>query len=167
MARSIWELYGIHQYLVRLSALPRSIAKHLIRRGFVFIFGVFESFYQLSYLPSESASSISWIGTVQSALLSIIGVLAGPLYDLGLYRSMMISGACLVLLGLFMLSLSTEYYQIFLTQGICIGIGGGLLYVPSLALVTGTFKKNRSLAMGVVTCGIGIGKRVTFCWLSD
>lgn len=129
--------------------------------GFTFIFGIFQSFYELSYLTTESASSISWIGTIQSALLVIIGVVAGPLYDLGVYRWMMISGSALILLGLFMLSLSTEYYQVFLSQGIAVGIGGGLLYVPSLALVSGAFKKKRAMALGVVTCGIGLGKQCT------
>ncbi|KAH8807902.1 MFS transporter, MCP family, solute carrier family 16, member 10 [Xylogone sp. PMI_703] len=126
--------------------------------GLVFIFGVFQSFYELSYIPSESPSSISWVGTVQSALLSIIGVLTGPLFDLGGYRLMTIAGALLVLLGLFTLSWSTAYYQIFLSQGLCIGIGGGLLYVPSLALVSTSFTaERRVLALGTLTCGIGIG----------
>lgn len=89
-----------------------------------------------------------------------MGVLAGPLYDLGAYRSMMLSGSTLILLGLFTLSLSKEYYQIFLSQGIAVGIGGGLLYVPSLALVSSAFKRRRAIAMGVVTCGIGLGKEV-------
>ena len=111
----------------------------------------------MSYIPSESPSSISWVGTVQSALLSMIGVLAGPLFDLGAYRSMTVVGALLVLVGLFTLSLSTTYYQIFLSHGVCIGIGGGLLYVPSLALVSSSFKKRRALALGTLTSGIGIG----------
>lgn len=127
--------------------------------GFTFIFGIFQSFYELSYLPGESASSISWIGTIQSSLLVIIGVVAGPLYDLGVYRLMMVSGSALILLGLFTLSVSTEYYQVFLSQGIAVGVGGGLLYVPSLALVSGAFKKRRAIALGVVTCGIGLGKQ--------
>lgn len=113
-----------------------------------------------TYISSHSSDElqISWVGTVQSALLSIIGVLAGPLFDLGAYRLMIIAGALLVIVGLFMLSLSTAYYQIFLSQGLCIGIGGGLLYVPSLALVSNSFTaKRRPLALGTLTCGIGIG----------
>lgn len=73
---------------------------------------------------------------------------------------MTVVGAFLVLVGLFTLSLSTAYYQIFLSQGVCIGVGGGLLYVPSLVLVSSSFKKRRALALGTLTCGIGIGKYV-------
>lgn len=102
------------------------------------------------------------MGTIQSALLSIIGVLAGPLFDLGAFRLMAVTGSLLVLLGLFMLSLSTSYYQILLSQGVCVGIGGGLLYVPTLTLVSKSFQKQRTLAMGILTCGIGIGKITSF-----
>ena len=56
-----------------------------------------------------------------------------------------------------MLSLAKEYYQVFLSQGICIGLGGGLLYVPSLALISHSFKDKRELDFSIVTCGIGLG----------
>ena len=56
-----------------------------------------------------------------------------------------------------MLSFAKEYYQVFLSQGICIGLGGGLLYVPSLALISHSFKDKRELAFSIVTCGIGLG----------
>lgn len=125
--------------------------------GFTFIFGVFQSFYELSYLPGESTSSISWIGTIGSALLVIVGVLAGPLFDRGLNKHMMIAGSLLILLGLFTLSLSTRYYQVFLSQGLAVGIGSGLLYIPALAHVSGSFTEKRALALGIVTCGIGLG----------
>jgi predicted MFS family arabinose efflux permease len=70
---------------------------------------------------------------------------------------MVLSGSVLTVLGIMMLSLSTTYYQIFLSQGICVGVGCGLLYVPSLALVGASFKANRAFAIGVVTCGIAVG----------
>lgn len=126
--------------------------------GFTFIFGIFQSFYETSLLTSESPSNVSWIGTIQSALLVIVGVISGPLYDQGGLKWMMISGSILILVGLFMLSLSTQYYQVFLTQGLAVGIGGGLLYMPTLALVSGRFARRRALALGVVTCGIGFGR---------
>lgn len=121
------------------------------------MFGIFQSFYEDSLLSSQSSSAISWIGTIQSALLVIVGVLAGPLYDIGLYRSMLIVGATLFLIGLFTLAESKSYYQIFLSQGLCVGLGAGLLYVPCLTLVTRSFKERRALALSIVTCGVGVG----------
>lgn len=57
-----------------------------------------------------------------------------------------------------MLSLSTQYYQVFLSQALCIGIGSGLLYVPSLALVGTKFTSKRAVAMGITTSGGTLGE---------
>jgi MFS family permease len=37
------------------------------------------------------------------------------------------------------------------------GLGAGLLYIPSLAMVGVWFSKKRALAMGVVMSGIAVG----------
>lgn len=94
---------------------------------------------------------------MQAWLLILIGVLSGPLFDLGYFRTMLYIGNFLVVLGMMMLSLCTEYWQIFLAQGLCMGLGAGLLYIPSLALVGIWFDKKRALAMGVVMSGIAVG----------
>lgn len=56
-----------------------------------------------------------------------------------------------------MLSLSHEYYSIFLSQGVCMGAGFGLLYIPSIALVSRSFDRKRALALGVATSGAPAG----------
>jgi predicted MFS family arabinose efflux permease len=83
--------------------------------------------------------------------------MSGPLFDLGYFRSMLIVGNFLVVLGIMMLSLSTTYWQVFLSQGLCMGLGAGLLYIPSLALVGVWFDKKRALALGIVMSGIAVG----------
>jgi MFS family permease len=125
--------------------------------GFTLSFGAFQTYYRHVLLPDSSASSISWIGTVQSYLLILVGVIAGPMFDKGYFRSMLIIGNFLVVFGIMMLSLCTTYWQVFLAQGVCMGLGAGLLYIPSLALVGIYFSRKRSLAMGIVTSGIAVG----------
>ncbi|KAH8723947.1 major facilitator superfamily domain-containing protein [Phaeosphaeriaceae sp. PMI808] len=102
--------------------------------------------------------------------------MSGPLFDLGYFRSMLFLGNFLVVFGIMMLSLSTTYWQVFLSQGICMGLGAGLLYVPSLAMVGVWFSRKRALALGMVMSGIAVGgvvyiimfdrltKRVGFPW---
>lgn len=90
-------------------------------RGFTLSFGAFQAYYSGNILSDMSASSISWIGTIQAWLLIVVGVLSGPLFDRGFFRSMLCVGNCLVVFGIMMLSLSTKYWQIFLSQGICMG----------------------------------------------
>lgn len=127
-------------------------------RGFTLTFGAFQTFYQHNFLSSTSPSAISWVGTVQSWLLILVGVFSGPLFDLGWFRPMLFMGNFLVIFGIFMLSLAKTYWQVFLAQGVCMGIGAGLLYVPSLALIGLSFSKKRSLAQGITTSGIAVGK---------
>lgn len=128
-----------------------------VRRGFTFSFGLFQNFYELGFLGDSSASNISWIGTTASYMLIVTGVVSGPLFDLGHYRTMLFGGAAMSCFGIFMLSLSTQYYQIMLTQGICMGLGCGVLYIPGLALVSRSFTARRAVAMGLVTCGAPVG----------
>ncbi|KAB8349579.1 hypothetical protein FH972_023603 [Carpinus fangiana] len=133
--------------------------------GLPISFGAFQSFYTLQYLPEQSSSAISWIGTIQGALLVIMGLVAGPIFDLGYYRLLVVTGSFLTVFGMMMLSLSTEYYQVFLSQGICVGLGCGLLYIPTLSLISSAFTDARAIAMGVVTSGIALGEHIgTSCW---
>ena len=70
---------------------------------------------------------------------------------------MLLLGNVLVVLGIMMLSLSTKYWQVFLSQGLCMGLGAGLLYIPSLAMVGVWFSKKRAVALGIVMSGIAVG----------
>lgn len=126
-------------------------------RGLAFAFGSFQSFYELDYIPSSSASSISWIGTIQTFLLIVGGFISGPLFDIGFYRVLILLGSFLAVFGIMMLSLATKYYEILLSQGICMGLGFGLLYVPNLAFISRTFSRKRALALGVATSGAPLG----------
>ncbi|KAJ3566841.1 hypothetical protein NP233_g6749 [Leucocoprinus birnbaumii] len=68
-------------------------------------------------------------------------------------------GAFITTMSLFLLSLvkPNQYYAVFLSQGLGIGIGGGLVYVPSLGIVSQYFSKRRAVAMPIVTAGVPIG----------
>ncbi|KAL6237844.1 hypothetical protein BDW75DRAFT_237898 [Aspergillus navahoensis] len=125
--------------------------------GLAFAFGSFQTFYVLEFLPSTSTSAISWTGTIQSWLLIIGGLISGPLFDLGYYIHLISIGSFLSVFGIMMLSLATEYYQILLSQGICTGLGFGLLYIPSLTIVSRSFVQKRALALGIATAGAPAG----------
>ena len=120
-------------------------------------FGAFQNYYQRKLLAEYLPSTIAWIGTVNDTLLISSGVLAGPLLDRGYVRHLMVLGCFMAVLGEMMLSLSTKYYQIMLSRDFCSGIGSGLLYVPSIAVVNTMFTTNRVVEMGVVTSGTSLG----------
>ena len=133
--------------------------------GFTFAYGSFQSYYELTYLTTSSASTISWIGTISTFLLIVGGVISGPLFDLGYFRTMLLAGAFFETLGVFLMSFCTKYYQLFLTQGVLLGLANGFLYLPGLALVGRSFKKHRAFAMGITTCGAPTGGVIyTLCF---
>lgn len=66
-------------------------------------------------------------------------------------------GTILTLLGMFMASLSTQYWQLFLAQGICVGLGAGCLFCPALAIVSTYFSSRKMLAIGICACGSATG----------
>lgn len=86
-----------------------------------------------------------------------VGVVAGPLFDAGFLTIILTVGSLLVGLGYMMTSLATEYYQVMLAQGICVGIGTGFLFVPSVAILPQYFKRKRALANGLAASGSSFG----------
>lgn len=126
--------------------------------GFVNSFGVFQTYYVTSL--HETPSTISWIGTIQIFLLFFIGTFTGRLTDAGYFRHVFLTGSILVVLGLFMASLSTTYWQLFLAQGVCCGLGNGCLFCPALSLLSTYFSKRRGLAIGLAATGSATGGMV-------
>lgn len=68
-------------------------------------FGVFQTYYEGGELFHQSSSNIAWIGAIQSACLQAMGIIAGPLYDRGGFRILILAGSFGVVLGYMMLSL--------------------------------------------------------------
>ena len=56
-----------------------------------------------------------------------------------------------------MTSLCSRYWQVLLAQGLCIGLGQGLIAVPSVAILPQYFVKHRALAVGVAVSGSSLG----------
>ncbi|EXJ68916.1 uncharacterized protein A1O5_07848 [Cladophialophora psammophila CBS 110553] len=125
--------------------------------GIVSTFGAFQAFYIRDLLSTESASAISWVGSVQAFLVVFTGVFGGPLFDRGYLRSLVFTGCLLTVFGMMMTSLAKSYYQVFLAQGICVGLGAGLSYVPTLALISTYFTTKRPIAIGIAAVGSSVG----------
>jgi MFS family permease len=126
--------------------------------GVITSFGVFQAYYtsQLGMAPS----AISWIGSTQSLCHFFVGAVSGRALDAGYFHHVFIGGQLIELLGVFMTSLSTNYWQLFLAQGLCTGIGCGMQFCPAVSLVTTYFQKNRNLAVAIVVSGSATGGMV-------
>lgn len=120
--------------------------------GIVNTFGVYQAYYERT-LPGSSSSDISWVGSIQGALLLCGGLISGPLFDAGYFRHLLYSGLLLIVAGQFVTSLCTQFWQIVLAQGICIGVGCGLVFGPCTAIIAQYFTTRRALASGVTSMG--------------
>ncbi|KAI5927228.1 major facilitator superfamily transporter [Camillea tinctor] len=146
--------------------------------GFLNAFGVFQEYYK-TYLPGKTDFDISWIGSVSIFLLYIGAPIAGFLVDRTGPTILICVGSLGQLLALFLASLCTQYYQLFLTQGILLGVSMSLIFCPAIAAVSRCLPDHRGLALGLAIGGSSVGgivwpimldqllynDRVSFGWL--
>ncbi|KAF2109354.1 putative monocarboxylate permease [Lophiotrema nucula] len=134
--------------------------------GFLFVlnswgmantFGVFQAYYSTNLLSTYSPSAISWIGSIQAFLLLFVGVIGGRALDAGYYNVLFAVGAFLEVFGMMMTSLSKRYYQLFLAQGVAVGIGSGIIFTCGVSIVGTYFSTRRAFAMGIVASGSSVG----------
>ena len=141
-----------------LLAWSQVLAGHLVAFnswGYITSFGLFEAHYTTAL--DETPSAISWIGSIQIFLSLFIGTFSGRAMDAGYYRHVALAGLSLQVLGAFMTSLITKYWQLLLAQGICQGLGNGLIFAPTVALVSTYFEKKRAIAVSFMTSGTATG----------
>jgi hypothetical protein len=86
------------------------------------------------------------------------GILCGPLLDAGYLRLQLCTGILLQFFGLMMASFCTKYWHLLLSQGLCVGLGAGFLYLPSVVVVSQYFSSKLMLAMGIAATGSSAGK---------
>ncbi|KAL8369588.1 hypothetical protein RB595_000085 [Gaeumannomyces hyphopodioides] len=124
--------------------------------GYVNAFGAFQAYYTDALAPLPP-STISWIGSVQVCLTFCVGALSGRLLDAGLFTPTFVCGTILQLLGVFLMSVSTQFWHLALTQGVLTGLGGGLVFTPAMGLIATYFDKRRAVAIGLATTGNSVG----------
>ncbi|TVY13542.1 Aspyridones efflux protein apdF [Lachnellula arida] len=99
-------------------------------------------YYSLGFLSDHSISQLAWIGSSAPFIHSIIGMPVGRLYDGILSPPRRADGR-----------ICTKYYQVFLCQGLLIGLSTGFLSQPTIHY----FEKRRAFVMGIATSGASLG----------
>ncbi|KAL4762897.1 MCT family MFS transporter [Aspergillus foveolatus] len=125
--------------------------------GVVNTWGVYQTYYEQNQLSDISSSSIAWVGSLQSFLLMLFGVVTGPLFDAGYFRLLLGFGTIMLPFGFMMVSISSEFWHFILAQGVCVGLACGCLFVPAVAILPQYFRKRRGLANGIAATGSSIG----------
>ncbi|OAA34182.1 Major facilitator superfamily domain, general substrate transporter [Metarhizium rileyi] len=144
-----------------LRAWCQVLAGHLVvfnTWGYMISFGIFQPYY--ADMLSMEPSAVAWIGSVQMCLVFLVGTFAGRAFDAGYYKPALVVGSLLQLVGIAMTSLAREYWQVFLAQGICQGLGCGIIFAPTVANVSTYFSTKKSVAISFSACGGAIGGMV-------
>ncbi|KAK9323688.1 major facilitator superfamily transporter 1 [Lipomyces orientalis] len=125
--------------------------------GWINCIGIFQDYYQSHQLRDYSPSAVSWIASLELFMMFAGGPIIGRLYDNYGPRYILLFGTFFHVFGLMMMSISTQYYQFILAQGICSPIGISCLFTPSTNSVTTWFLKRRAFAIGIVAAGSSLG----------
>ncbi|KAI0895392.1 major facilitator superfamily domain-containing protein [Annulohypoxylon nitens] len=126
---------------------------HFCSFGFVSALGTFQMVYETEILPEKTTSEISWILTMQLFLMFFLSQPVGLGIDMFGPRGILIPSLVFSVGGLIALSYATEYYQVFLAQSLCFGLGAAGAFVCGLVVAGQYFEKKRALAIGIVSTG--------------
>ncbi|KAK0654184.1 putative monocarboxylate transporter [Cercophora samala] len=144
---------GIHAWMT----VSGASACLFVSFGWVNCAGIFQSHYQANQLSNHTPSEISWIPALQVFFMIFSGIWVGRIFDSYGPATLLAVGSFLHIFGMMMISLSTTYYQLLLSQAICSAIGASMVFFPAFACVSTWFLKRRGAAMGLVVCGSSVG----------
>lgn len=123
--------------------------------GTAYTFGAFFDAMSSDFGTGRGATAL--VFGITLLLFFGLGIVSGPLSDRVGARRLVIVGAILVSTGLILTSRVDSVYVGYLTYGMGVGLGGGLIATPMYATAGGWFVRRRAVAMGVVASGNGLG----------
>lgn len=155
---------GIRQF----NKFPRiSFPWHIVMLGLLLLFvansytntfGIF--FKPIAQFLDVSRAVMSSAYTVRS--LAVVAFIVPIGYWADRYGANRVLLPCFILLGIGMLAISsiTHMWQLYLVQGLCIGIGGSGAFICVMSTVAKWHKTKRGLALGITSVGSGLSSIV-------
>ena len=111
----------------------------------------------MSEATGWSRTGISTAMTLDFLTMGIAAFGWGALSDRFGPRPVVLAGAVLSGLGLALASQATSLLEFQLIYGVVVGVAAGAILAPTMATVTGWFDKHRSIAVSLVSAGMGMG----------
>ena len=110
----------------------------------------------MSAATGWSRTGISSAMTLDFLVMGVAGFGWGALSDRFGPRIVVLAGAVLLGLALVLASRATSLLAFQLTYGLLVGLAAGAFFAPMIAAATGWFTDNRSLAVSLVSAGMGV-----------
>lgn len=127
--------------------------------GLNFAFGVYQELYESLGGPFEGVSpaQIDLIGTLGVSLMTIGAPFASAWAKAYGPCKVTLLGGTLFAAGNVFASFGTQLWHFILAQGVLLGCGTCLTYIPSVTVAPAWFDKRRGLALGIALSGTGVG----------
>ncbi|KAH6891039.1 major facilitator superfamily domain-containing protein [Thelonectria olida] len=125
--------------------------------GLVNCVGVFQAYYVGGPLRHYDSSTVSWIMSVQVFFMIFCGAIFGRIFDSYGPRYLLYGGTLAYVFGLMMVSLSSSYYQFFLSQAIVASVGSSAVFNACMSSLVTWFFKRRAAAFGIMVSGSSLG----------
>ncbi len=121
------------------------------------------STFSLAVFLQPMSAATGWSRTGVSLAMTLVflnmgigGFFWGALTDRFGPRIVVLSGAVLLGAGLALASRASSLLEFQIVYGILVGAAAGSVFAPMMATVTGWFDKHRSLAVSLVSAGMGV-----------
>ncbi|GKZ59417.1 hypothetical protein AnigIFM49718_005295 [Aspergillus niger] len=121
-------------------------------------YGVFLSYYMDNNIyPGTSSLAYAFIGGVAIGCAYLMAPVTVFLIRRYGTHTTIISGIIIQTAGLILASFTTRVWQLFLTEGVCFGVGMGIIYMTYLGVPPQWFDKKSSVANAIPAAGAGTG----------
>jgi hypothetical protein len=166
-----WACSGVHSITFTTLSSVRgtpSYSKQIASLGFPFSFGIFQEYYSAHEPFSREAAGIAAVGTTATVppspvtilprltfmegIMYMDGVILFPIYKRWPHSrtNSAYIGLPIISISLVAASFSNSVWHLTLTQGILYGIGGSLLYYPTLLFLDEWFVQRKGFAFGIM-----------------
>lgn len=119
--------------------------------SFAAFFGAFQAEF------GASRAHVALVFSVAAFLWFLTGAPGGMLADRFGARRVALAGVACLVAALGLAAVSNSVAALYVTYSVGIGVGVGLVYVPSVGAVQPWFSANRAFASGIAVAGIGAG----------
>ncbi|XP_077990991.1 monocarboxylate transporter 12-like [Glandiceps talaboti] len=118
-------------------------------------FGIF--FLEFRRYFQADAAAISWIASIMMSMTFFASPVAAGLSNKFGCRPVVFVGGILSSCGLLLSSFATSVFFLYFSFGILVGFSYGLVFIPSIVLVSYYFKKRHAMANGLAFSGSAMG----------
>ncbi|KAI9494315.1 major facilitator superfamily domain-containing protein [Zychaea mexicana] len=115
--------------------------------------GIFQNYYESNAFgkSNDAVIKLSGVGTLIPAVIYIFFWPSNHLYTYTGPKVLLGIGTLMISAGLVAASMISEIWQLYLSVGVCSGIGVSILYAVSLRVIPQWFHKKRSMAFTIIS----------------